>query len=145
MSSPVVVAEANPFEDSLRFDKRAPDCIVVIFGANGDLTKRKLLPALYNLARDRRLSANFAAVGTSRTPLSDEDFRGKMQEAVADFSESGPLDGGVWEGFSQGLYYEAGNFDDPAFYQRLAARLGQIAQARHTSGNVLFYLSTQPS
>ncbi len=145
MSSPVVAAEANPFQDPLRFDKRAPDSIVVIFGANGDLTKRKLLPALYNLARDRRLSANFAMVGISRTPLSDEDFRCKMKESVAEFSDSGPLDAGVWEGFSQGLYYEAGNFDDPAFYQRLAPRLGQITQARHTSGNVLFYLSTQPS
>ncbi len=132
----------NPFLDPLRFGRRAPECIVVIFGANGDLTRRKLLPALYDLARERRLSTGFAVAGISRTPLSDDAFRHKMKEAVAEFS--GPIDKDVWEGFAQGLFYEPGSFDDEAFYSRLAARLDQIAAARHTGGNVLFYLSTQP-
>ena len=63
-----------PFQDPLRFERRVPECAIVIFGANGDLTKRKLLPALYRLAYDRRLSAGFAVVGISRTPLTDESF-----------------------------------------------------------------------
>src|ERR1039457_3903236 len=67
----------NPFQDPLRFERQVPECVIVIFGANGDLTKRKLLPALYRLAFDRRLSAGFAIVGISRTPLSDEAFREK--------------------------------------------------------------------
>jgi len=137
-------AETNPFVDPLRFERRAPDCAVVIFGANGDLTKRKLLPALYSLARERRLPAGFAVVGVSRTPLSDEAFRAKMKESVIEFAGSQSWDNDVWEAFSQGLYYEAGHFDDPAFYARLAARLGRIAAARQTGGNVLYYLSTQP-
>ena len=58
----------NPFQDPLRFERRVPECAVVIFGANGDLTKRKLMPALYRLAYDRRLSAGFAVIGISRTP-----------------------------------------------------------------------------
>ena len=137
--------EANPFLDPLRFDRPAPPCIVVIFGANGDLTKRKLLPALYSLTRDRRLPPGFAVIGISRSALSDDDFRGKMREAVTQYSESGPPDPGIWEGFAQGLYYETGNFDDPAMYVRLAARLRDIAQARQTGDNILYYLSTQPS
>ncbi len=137
--------EGNPFLDPLRFERRAPECLVVIFGANGDLTRRKLLPALYELARERRLSTGFAVLGISRTPLSDAVFRDKMRESVAQFSESGPLDAEIWEGFAQGLFYEAGNFDDPAFYQRLASRLPQIAAARQTAGNAVYYLSTQPS
>ena len=136
---------ANPFLDPLRLERPAPESTVVIFGANGDLTRRKLVPALYSLARDRRLSPGLAVVGISRTPLSDDAFRAKMREAVGEFSESGPVDAAVWEGFVRGLCYEAGHFDDPAFYGRLAARLNHLAAARHTGGNVLYYLSTQPS
>ena len=77
----------NPFQDPLRFERRVPECVIVIFGANGDLTKRKLMPALYRLAYDRRLSAGFAVVGISRTPMSDDEFREKMREAVEEFSE----------------------------------------------------------
>ena len=145
MSLSAAGTEANPFLDPLRYDRPAPDCAVVIFGANGDLTRRKLLPALYSLARDRRLAPGFAVLGISRTPLSDDAFREKMREALTEFSEDGPPDPAVWEGFAQGLYYEAGHFDDPGFYARLRARLDHLAQTRHTAGNVLYYLSTQPS
>src|SRR5208283_3246795 len=82
----------NPFQDPLRFERRVPECTVVIFGANGDLTKRKLLPALYRLAYDRRLSAGFAVVGISRTPMTDEAFREKMLEAIKQFSEDTDFD-----------------------------------------------------
>ena len=89
----------NPFQDPLRFERRVPECAVVIFGANGDLTKRKLLPALYRLAYDRRLSAGFAVVGISRTPMTDEAFREKMQDAVKQFSEDTTFDADVWKAF----------------------------------------------
>ena len=135
----------NPFQDPLRFERRVPECAAVIFGANGDLTKRKLLPALYRLAYDRRLSAGFAVVGISRTPLSDDQFREKMLESVKQFSEDTRFDEDVWQAFASGLYYVAGDIGDPGLYQRLAGRLAEIESTRHTGGNVLFYLSTQPS
>jgi len=139
------VPPANPFDDPLRFDRRVPECAVVILGANGDLTKRKLIPALYRLAYDRRLSAGFAVVGISRTPLSDEQFRDKMQEAVRSFSEDTEFAPDVWNDFARGLFYVAGDVNDPGLYSRLAAKLTEIEQSRNTGGNVLFYLSTQPS
>jgi glucose-6-phosphate 1-dehydrogenase len=135
----------NPFQDPLRFERQAPECAAVIFGANGDLTKRKLLPALYRLAYDRRLTAGFAVVGISRTPMTDDQFRQKMLEAVKEFSEDTNFDENVWRAFATGLFYVAGDIADPALYQRLAAKLNEIESSRHTGGNVLFYLSTQPS
>jgi glucose-6-phosphate 1-dehydrogenase len=135
----------NPFQDPLRFERRVPECIVVIFGANGDLTKRKLMPALYRLAYDRRLSAGFAIVGISRTPMSDDAFRQKMREAVKEFSEDTTVDESTWKSFAEGLFYVAGDIGDAALYQNLASRLSEIETSRRTGGNVLFYLSTQPS
>ena len=135
----------NPFQDPLRFERRVPECVVVIFGANGDLTKRKLMPALYRLAYDRRLSAGFAVVGISRTPLSDDQFREKMLDSVKRFSEDTKFDEDVWNAFAQGLHYLPGDIGDADLYRRLAAKLSEIEEQRHTGGNVLFYLSTQPS
>src|SRR3954453_2184966 len=116
----------NPFQDPLRFDRQVPECVIVIFGANGDLTKRKLLPALYRLAFDRRLSAGFAIVGISRTPMSDDDFREKMRASVEQFSEDTKLDPGVWADFARGLHYVAGDIGDKDLYNRLAAKLAAI-------------------
>jgi glucose-6-phosphate 1-dehydrogenase len=134
----------NPFQDPLRFERQVPACVIVIFGANGDLTKRKLLPALYRLAYDRRLAAGFAIVGISRTPMSDDAFREKMRESVDQFSEDTKLDPAVWSDFARGLHYVAGDISDPGLYSRLGTKLGEIEAAAHTGGNVLFYLSTQP-
>jgi glucose-6-phosphate 1-dehydrogenase len=136
---------ANPFHDALRFERRVPECAIVIFGANGDLTRRKLMPALYRLAYDRRLPAGFAVIGNSRTPLSDQQFRDKMRDSVREFSEDTSFDADIWNTFAEGLFYVAGDMTDAALYQRLAAKLGEVEAARHTGGNVLFYLSTQPS
>jgi glucose-6-phosphate 1-dehydrogenase len=135
----------NPFQDPLRFERQAPECAVVIFGANGDLTKRKLIPALYRLAYDRRLAAGFAVIGTSRTPMTDDQFREKMREAVEKFSEDTKLDENVWADFARGLYYIAGDIKDAGMFQALGAKLSQVENERRTGGNVLFYLSTQPS
>jgi len=132
--------QSNPFSDPLRFERRVPECAMVIFGANGDLTKRKLLPALYRLAYDRRLPASFAIVGTSRTPMSDDAFRDHMREAVKQFSEGGPFDEDLWIRFARNIHYIAGDMNDQKLYNSLAQKTGEIGQQ-----NVLFYLSTQPS
>src|SRR6266576_897860 len=129
----------NPFHDPIRFERRMPECTVVIFGANGDLTKRKLMPALYRLMYERRLSPGFAVVGISRTPMSDDQFRDKMRESVQKFLEDSPFDNDVWAGFSQGIFYMAGDVNDTESYKRLATRLKEIEESRHTGGNVLFY------
>src|ERR1700694_5389907 len=135
----------NPFADPLRFERRAPPCAIVIFGANGDLTRRKLMPALYQLFCDGRIPPTFAVVGNSRTEMTDEDFRGKMREAVEHSSEEGPFNPALWESFAANLFYVAGDLKDPGMYQRLSEKLGEIEKNNHTGGNVLFYLSTQPS
>jgi glucose-6-phosphate 1-dehydrogenase len=139
------MSAVNPFHDPLRFDRRVPPCAIVIFGANGDLTKRKLIPALYRLAYERRIPPGFAIIGNSRTEMSDDLFRSKMREALNEFLEDTPIDEGLWADFSQGLFYQAGDIHDPDSFVALAARLREIDEARHTDDNVLFYLSTQPS
>ena len=131
---------ANPFNDPLRFERRVPECAIIIFGANGDLTKRKLLPALYRLAYERRLPASFAIVGNSRTPMSDDAFREKMHEAVKQFLEDSPFDEDLWTSFARNLYYVAGDLKDAHMYAGIGAKLAALGQE-----NALFYLSTQPS
>jgi glucose-6-phosphate 1-dehydrogenase len=118
---------------------------MVIFGANGDLAKRKLLPALYRLAYERRLPAGFSVIGVSRTAMDDGRFREMMRESVVRFLEDSPFEETLWAEFSQGLFYVAGDVGDGALYARLRDKLAEIEAARHTGGNALFYLSTQPS
>ncbi len=140
-----MTAPSNPFQDPLRFERRVPPCVLVIFGANGDLTKRKLLPALYRLAYEHRLPPGFAVVGNSRTEMTHETFREKMRESVEQFIEETPFEEKIWNDLATGLYYETGDLKDPACYRRIASRLEEIERERQTGGNVLFYLSTQPS
>jgi glucose-6-phosphate 1-dehydrogenase len=130
----------NPFADPLRFERRVPECAIVIFGAAGDLAKRKLLPALYRLAYDRRLPASFAIIGTSRTHMSDDEYRERMHEAVKQFSEDSELDEDLWKRFAGNLHYVAGDVKDPQLYLAIKEKVTAIGQA-----NLLFYLSTQPS
>ncbi len=120
---------------------------MVIFGANGDLTKRKLVPALYRLTYDRRLSTGFSVVGISRTPMSDDQFREKMRESVLEFVGKDAFDEEVWRSFAGGLFYMAGDVNDAAMYQRLGGRIEEVSGSRGLpkNGNVLFYLATQPS
>jgi glucose-6-phosphate 1-dehydrogenase len=132
-------------QDPLRFNRKTPPCAVVIFGANGDLTKRKLMPALYRLAWEGRLAPGFAVVGISRTAMSHDDFRGAMRESVSKYLEDSPFDEDLWKSFAQGLFYMPGDVADHATYQRLADCLKEVEQTRQTGGNTLFYLSIQPS
>ena len=123
----------------------APPCAMVIFGASGDLTRRKLVPALYNLARGGLLPENFAALGFARRPWSDAAFREEMGRGVAEFSRLAPLDRACWERFGPQLEYAEGEFADPAAYARLAERLADLDQARGLAGNRLFYLAVPPT
>src|SRR4051794_11467076 len=132
-------------QDPLRFNRKAPPCAIVIYGANGDLTKRKLMPALYRLAFEGRLAPGFAVVGVSRTAMSNDDFRERMKESVKKFLEDSPFDEELWVSFAQGLTYIAGDVGDPKSYPELAKHLENVIAERKTEGNVLFYLSTQPS
>jgi glucose-6-phosphate 1-dehydrogenase len=135
----------NPLREGLRAERTASPCTVVIFGASGDLTKRKLVPALYRLSQERLVPAEFAIVGISRTPLSHDEFRDRMRSAVSTFSESKHLDEEVWRNFAQGIYYLSGDIANPELYSNLSHLLSEIDAVRGTSGNRVFYLSTAPS
>ena len=135
----------SPLNDPLRFNRKTPPCAIVIFGANGDLTKRKLMPALYRLALEGRLAPGFAVIGISRTAMTDDAFRDHMKESVGKFLENSPFDEQLWNSFAQGLFYMAGDVNQADMYTKLAARLTEVEKQRQTGGNVLYYLSTQPS
>src|SRR5919201_5058185 len=99
---PRVEAE-NPLLEGLRLRRTPEPCVMVIFGASGDLTKRKLLPAVYTLYREHLVPPNFSVVGFSRSDMSEDEFRSRMRNAVAEFS--GPVDTATWNKFAQGLRY----------------------------------------
>ncbi|MCU7853296.1 MAG: glucose-6-phosphate dehydrogenase [Candidatus Thiodiazotropha sp. (ex Monitilora ramsayi)] len=124
---------------------RLEPCILVIFGAAGDLTRRKLMPALYNLVREEALDERFAVVGYSRSPQSDEAYREILHQAVSGYSRAQPIDETVWQQFSQSISYVEGNFEDPEGYAALRERLEQLEQAIGSEGNRLFYFATPPS
>jgi len=120
-------------------------CTLVIFGASGDLTRRKLLPALWSMFQSRVLPEPFAVVGVARSEMTNEQFRARMREAIADFARVQPPSARVWDRFAQALFYYSGDPADSAMYPGLAAYLKQVEQERGTSGNRLFYVSTPPS
>lgn len=120
-------------------------CLMVIFGASGDLTKRLLMPALYNLACDQLLPSRFAIVGIAMDDLTTEAFRERMTADIQQFQTRPKFDTEVWQRFVQRLYYTPGNFSDPGAYQRLAALTGKLEGELQTGGNMLFYLATPPS
>jgi glucose-6-phosphate 1-dehydrogenase len=118
---------------------------VVIFGASGDLTRRKLMPALYNLAISRSLPSGFAVVGVARREKSHDDFRAEMKEGVSKFSRRKPIDTTLWEDFERGISYVAGTFEAKETYERLREHLEQLDKERGTQQNRLFYLAVPPS
>ena len=134
---------ANPLRAGLRMHRTPPPCAVVIFGATGDLTHRKLVPALYNLHREHLLPPGFSVVGFARRDWSDDFFRQGLRDNTQEHSRTG-LQEAVWRGFAEGISYVRASFDDPAGYTALAARLQELDERRGTGGNRLFYLSTPP-
>jgi glucose-6-phosphate 1-dehydrogenase len=124
---------------------RAQPCIITIFGATGDLTMRKLLPAIYNLTRDGFLHPNTVVVGFARRPKTDEQFRDEMLEGVEKFSRSRPVDPGIWQLVASRLFYHQSTFEDLEGYDRLAQRFQELEAAHHIGGRRLYYLSTSPT
>ena len=115
---------------------------IVIFGASGDLTHRKLIPALYNLYKIGRLSENFSVLGVARSELNDETFREKMREALIHNEETTP---DTLDAFCSHLYYQAVNTSDAQDYGKLVPRLDELHDKYQTCGNTLYYMSTPPS
>jgi glucose-6-phosphate 1-dehydrogenase len=135
----------SPLQEAMKDSKVADPCILVIFGATGDLTARKLVPALYNLINDNQLPAHFACVGFARRDKTHDDFRSEMKEAINTFSRNKPVDPSVWEAFSEKLFYHKSEFADDDGYAGLDKFLKQLDSQFGTRGNRVFYLSTQPS
>jgi glucose-6-phosphate 1-dehydrogenase len=135
--------QTNPLREGLSTRAVPQACSVVIFGATGDLTHRKLIPALYNLAADGDLPPAVAVIGFARREKSDEDFRKEMEEATRKFSRQAVRDE-IWKGFGQSLYYHQSEFGDESGYKKLAERLDKIDKERGTRGNRLFYLAVAP-
>lgn len=120
-------------------------CIFVIFGVTGDLTSRKLIPALYNLSQEALLPSHFACVGFARRDKTHQDFRKEAYEATLKFSRNKPKDEASFENFANQLYYHKSNFDEDEGYEKLKEFLDEIDKQLGTKGNRIFYLSTQPS
>src|ERR1700683_2575283 len=122
----------------------ADPCVMVIFGAGGDLTSRKLIPALYNLAKAELLSREFAIIGTSHGKMSTDAFRQKIAEDIKRYA-GGDVDQDIVEWFVKRLYYVSGEFTDKNVYVQLKDFLKKVDQDHTTHGNFFFYLATAPS
>ena len=122
----------------------AEPCTVVLFGASGDLAKRKVIPAMYDLAQHNSLGERYAIVGFARTPMTDESFRTTIGEAAKTISEVGPIEPAKWDAFASNLYYSAGEYGDQNSYAQLSKRLAELDAEKKLGGNRLFYLSTPP-
>ena len=121
----------------------ADPCVMVIFGASGDLTKRKLVPALYNLAQNGLLNENAVVVGFARRENNHDNFRDQMTEAIKEFGTTA-FDPSLWERMEKRLYYHQGNYDNLDDYNRLSELLKQLDEEWGTNGNYLYYFSTPP-
>src|SRR5688572_15615759 len=114
-------------------------CTLVLFGASGDLTKRKLIPALYNLVREKLLPDNFAVVGFARRDTTTADFREQTRRNVAEYAKDG-IDQETWDWLESRFHFLPGSFDDAEAYKALDAKLAELERTAGTGGNVLFYL-----
>ena len=144
-----MTATASPAVDTAPSPAEAParalPCIITIFGATGDLTMRKLLPAIYNLTRDGTLHENTVVVGFARRPKTDEQFRQEMLDGVQKFSRTKPVDPGIWEKVASKLFYHQSTFEDAEGYKRLAERFAELDKQFNIGGRRLYYLSTSPA
>ncbi len=140
MSAP----ERHPFLNGLSKHRGAPATCLVIFGASGDLTSRKLLPALYNLAVDNLLPADFALVGFGRKPLPDEAFRASAAADIAKFSRR-PFNPDIWRRVEAAVHYQAGGYDEPAAFAALAGKVASLERAAGRPLQLVAYVSTPPT
>jgi glucose-6-phosphate 1-dehydrogenase len=123
---------------------RADPCIFVIFGASGDLTRSKLLPAIFNLAESGHLPEEFAILGVARPQIDETAYRAQMREQVRQ-AEGEPLEPEKWKRIEDRLYYVSGEFNDPALFERLQQMLAQLRGRHHIAANYLFYLAVPPN
>jgi len=127
-----------------RIGKQSDPCVMVIFGAAGDLTERLLIPALYNLARAKLLSDEFAVLGVARAKMTDEDFRKRVYDAIKEYCGE-CVDDDLWEWFARRFYYLTGDFKDETLYPRLKEALAKVDQQHSTHRNFFYYLATSPA
>lgn len=125
--------------------KVAEPCSLVIFGATGDLTARKIIPALYNLLKDGQLPSLFTCIGFARRPKTNEEFRAEMKDAVSKYSRTKPIEDSIWSHFQDHLFYHQSEFHEDEGYEKLKATLAQFDTKYGTKGNRIFYLATQPN
>ncbi len=143
--TPAIEVRENPLRAGMRLEQTAPPCAVIIFGATGDLTRRKLLPALYRLVQQRLLPSEFAILGSAREPLADDQFRELMKKAVTEFGPDDSLDESAWQSFAKRIFYIGGEFNDAELYGKLKTKLEEIDSEYATLGNRIFYLATAPA
>src|ERR1700731_2629134 len=136
-------SQTNPLREGLSMRAVPQPCSVVIFGATGDLTHRKLVPALYNLAADGELPPAVAVIGFARREKTDDEFRKELEETTRKFSRQ-PVRDEIWKTFAQAVFYHQSDFADEAGYKKLAERLDKIDKERGTRGNRLFYFAVAP-
>jgi len=134
-------AEVLPVTTKPRVGRVGDPCVMVIFGFTGDLTRRKLIPALYNLATQQLLAPEFAVIGVGRSPMSNEEARAKVTEDFKKFA-TGKINPELWERFVTRVNYISGDFDDPATYEKLKEVLPKVDQENNSHSNYFFYLAT---
>src|SRR3954469_4388273 len=134
----------HPFLHGLSKHRGAPPTVVVIFGASGDLTARKLIPAIYNLSCDNLLPADFFLIGFGRSPMSDDEFRKAAADAIKEFSRR-EFKPDVWERVARQTSYVSGGYDEAAAFDRLAAHMDKIEKSLGRDVQRLCYISTPPS
>jgi glucose-6-phosphate 1-dehydrogenase len=139
----MAIAEVNPLREGLELARTPEPCALVIFGASGDLTKRKLFPALYSLAYRRLLPEDFAVVGVARTEMTDEEFTARMEEAVREFGRD-EFRQDVWDTFAAGIRYVATEFSSEEGEDYVARCLRTLDEADGTRGNRVYYLAVPP-
>lgn len=137
-------SQRHPFLKGLSKHRGAPATLLVIFGASGDLTSRKLIPALFNLSVDGLLPADFRLIGYGRKPMPDEAFRDAARKAIKEFSRR-PMEDSVWESIERGVFYQDGAYDDPGAFDSLAERIRRISKDAAREFQLVFYVSTPPS
>jgi glucose-6-phosphate 1-dehydrogenase len=133
----------NPLREGIAARQMPEPCTLVIFGATGDLTHRKLIPALYNIAADGDLPAGLTVIGFARREKTDEQFRSELETAARKFSRQTVGDE-LWKDFAEGIFYHQSEFEDANGYTSLAKRLDELDTQRGTRGNRLFYLAVAP-
>jgi glucose-6-phosphate 1-dehydrogenase len=138
------IAEAGALQPQSSVSLADP-CAIVIFGASGDLTRRKLIPALFELANCGSLASRFAIVGFARSQMTDAAFQDSASEAVRNDSESCRVSEESLRAFAQSFAYVAGEYDQPVGFEKLSHRLDELDKERHLEGNRLFYLATPPA